>query len=125
MSRFKLLRFMKQFKKSLHENSSLCDGPIKLLEQSRLIAVFHDWRPIAYVRNECLQQLSSAFFFFLQLEKDILHKYKKNLKSNETRKDLKILLYGFQKVCTIVVNDTNYKLTPGFINSNIADNIFS
>lgn len=45
--------------------------------------------------------------------------------SNETRKDLKVLQYGFQKVCTIDVNDTNYILTHGFINSNIADNIFS
>lgn len=45
--------------------------------------------------------------------------------SNETRKDLKVLQYGFQKVCTIVVIDTNYILTPGFFNSNIADNIFS
>lgn len=47
--------------------------------------------------------------------------------SNETRKDLKVLQYGFQKVCTIDVNDTNYihVLTPGFINSNNADNIFS
>lgn len=78
MLRFKLLRFMKQFKESLYENSSaafLCDGPILLLKQSRLIAVFHDWRPIADVRNECLQQLTSAFFFFLQLEKDILQMY--------------------------------------------------
>lgn len=45
--------------------------------------------------------------------------------SHETREDLKVLLYGFQKLCTIVVNDINYILTPGFINSDIVENIFS
>lgn len=51
-----MLHLMKQLKESLRENSSaasLCDGPIKLLEQtSRLIAVFHDRRPIADLKDE-------------------------------------------------------------------------
>lgn len=122
-----MLHLMKQFKESLCENSSaasLCDGPIKLLEQtSRLIAIFHDRRPIADLKDERLEHLSSALLFFLQWEKDTSDV--KNLMSHETREDLKVLLYGFQKLCTIVVNDINYILTPGFINSDIVENIFS
>lgn len=118
---------MKQFKKGLCENSSaasLYGGPIKLLEQtSRLIAVYHDRRPIADLKNEHFQQLSSSLLFFLQWEKDTSDV--KNLMSHETQKDLKVLLYGFQKLCTIVVNDTDKILTTGFINSDIVDNIFS
>lgn len=63
-----MLHLMKQFKESLCENSSaasLCDGPIKLLEQtSRLIAIFHDRRSIADLKDERLEHLSSALLFF-------------------------------------------------------------
>jgi hypothetical protein len=121
-----MLHLMRQYQKSLGVGSfaaSRCDGPILLLEHTKsLIEFFHDTRPISDLDDDRLLQLSSSLNFFTQWENE---SSSRQLMSPETREDLKILLRGFQTLSQHVIKDLKYIIKPGYINSDIIENIFS
>lgn len=98
-------------------------GPISLVRNtSALILIFNDRRPIKDMGDRRLSQMREILQWFSGWEDSST---KHNLMSSETRQDIKMLLSCFPSLCQSSLRDVHHAISPGYMNSDIIENIFS
>lgn len=118
-----MLHLMEMFAESGSVAKDMVAGPVCLLKRtSKLLNIFKDRRPIKDINDKRLHDLKDVLKWFMDWEES---EEQHNLMSTETREDLRFLLSGFESLCTTSLKDVHHAIVPGYINSDIIENIFS
>jgi hypothetical protein len=124
-----MLFLMKSYQKTLEQPEQLSSS-IELLEKtSILVEIFcNTSRPMSSIKDERICKLNSIVQFFNSWETDVCESpqyfHGKHLITKQTRDDINSALTGFVSLCEGNMKDCTTSINPGFINSDIVENLF-